>query len=193
MSTGHPFVPGLVALLPASAAGGVTEWAHAMFDAGVDGLAVRGDARDPATRHLLAALRDAVLLPLELHIPEALVAADAAWTEGLAESGLDWVVPGRPLPEPTVQRLEALGTGVAWPLAGAPESAIRVHAWMPSPGRPPDFSRAPGGAERSVTVERPWEGDVPPAVGADTLVIPGDHLAPPDPGATVARWRGAPG
>ncbi|KPV41360.1 hypothetical protein AN478_01880 [Thiohalorhabdus denitrificans] len=191
MNGARPYVPRLVALLPPGAAGAPVEWARSMRDAGVDGLALQGDPADPVARDLLAALRGAVPLPLELHFPPTPL-PEQDWAAPLAATGIDWVVPGRALPKAMADHLEALGVGVAWPPAAAPLDAARVHA-APDADAAAPFAEAPEAAERSLTLPRSGDPVVPGGgIPADTLVVPGEALAETDPGAAVARWRGRP-
>ncbi|MFP4560040.1 MAG: hypothetical protein ACLFRB_01750 [Thiohalorhabdus sp.] len=191
MNGPRPYAPRLVALLPAGAAGAPVEWAWSMRDAGVDGLAVAGGPADPVARDLLAALRGAVPLPLELHFP-AIPLPEPDWMGPLAATGIDWVVPGRALPEELAARLETFGMGVAWPPARAPGDAARVHV-VAGAGSADPFGGVPEAAERSLTL--PDDPGAPPpegATSADTLVVPGEALTGADPGAAVARLREGP-
>jgi hypothetical protein len=177
LTVARPFEPRVVASLPAVAAAAPREWAAAMSVAGVDALALDGDPGDPLVRAVLAALRGASDLPLELHCPPG----EAAPPSGPLP---DWLVPDAAADPAVEAAWVASGVGVARPLAAVDADTVRVHV---AAVEAPEWAGAPPAAERSW---RPGPQAAPgPWAGADTLVLHGELLAGTDPGAAVARWR----
>jgi len=183
----RPFVPRLVVQAPREALAELTTWGRQWSEAGADGLALEGAPADPAVLGLVAGLRAASALPLEV-IPPPGTRLGPDTAEALARAGADWVLPAQAPEGATAAALEAAGVGWAWPLeAGTPPAACRrVHA--AGGAGPGDWPAGPATAERSL---------VPPpgAVvgfgqsGADTLILPGAELAGADPAAALAEWR----
>jgi hypothetical protein len=182
----RPYVRRLVLLAPPAAMADPADWVRRWTEAGADALGLETDAGDPAGAALLAAMRAATDLPLEVQAPAGSVARPE-WAAALARAGVDWLLPAEPPDEETATALAAAGVAWAWPLAAgpAPADARRLHRRRGSDGA--DWTQGPARAERSLgldTGETPsWTG------GADTLVVVGPGPEDSDPAATLAEWR----
>lgn len=188
MTASRPFVPRIVVLAPAAALGDLAGWARCWTEAGADALGLAGNPGDPVVAGLIAAVRTASPLPLEVVAPPA-AEPRPEWAEPLAKAEVDWLLPGRPAAPATAEALAAAGVAWAWPMAAgpAPADSRRLHARGPAEARA--WDHGPSGAERSLAGGAEG-GPGPGAEAADTLVLPGERLTPsPDPAAELAGWR----
>jgi hypothetical protein len=165
------------------------EWAWAMEEAGADALALEARPGDPATDGLLTALA-AAGLPLELHVPGP--APDGGELDPVlaAHPLLAAVVPAA-VPDPALaDQLQAAGCALAWPGdagSSAPAGVWRWH-WPAPPAEGPGGIPAQAPFERSARLAEP---ETPLPAGLTTVVVAAGALDAVDPGATMARLRGA--